>query len=52
MELIDGVGLITAKVVAADDPPPGAGLVTVTDTFAPAESADAGTWAWSEVALT
>ena len=52
MELTDGVGLVTVKLLAAEDPPPGAGLLTVTETVLPAVRADAGIWACSDVALT
>ena len=39
---IDGTGLSTAKVRAAEVPPPGEGLKTVTDRLAPVATSDAG----------
>jgi hypothetical protein len=49
--VICGVGLMTEKFIAVDAPPPGEGLVTVTGASTPPVNAEAGTWAWSDVAL-
>ena len=49
---IEGTGLVTVSVTAADVPPPGAGVKTVIDSSAPTARSDAGRVAVNCVLLT